>query len=175
MIRGELPKMASYLYNNGVRKMVEIGCARGISTKVWRDAGILVYGVDPYIAGYDSADGQSTNHSCSTARNEFLNNVVDNQTIFHIDKNSNEAAKDFEDNSLDFVYIDGCHKYKAVKNDILTWIPKVKSGMFLGGDDFTRIDKHSGDKEVAKAFIEVIGEPHLTFYNGHVLYKLNKS
>lgn len=174
MIRGELPKMASYLYENGVRKMVEIGCAYGISTKIWRDSGILVYGVDPYVSGYDNDDGQSATDACNDARSQFLNNVVDNETIFHIEKISKEAVKDFEDNSLDFVYIDGCHKYESVKNDILTWLPKVKSGMFLGGDDYFRVDKSSKQKEVAKAFTDLLGEPHLMFHHGHVLYKVNK-
>jgi hypothetical protein len=46
-----------------------------------------------------------------------------------------EAAKQFEDNSLDFVYIDGNHMYYAVMEDLTVWFPKIKAGGILAGDD----------------------------------------
>ena len=170
--RHDLPKMAKYLYDNGVRKMVEVGCAFGISTKIWRDAGITVHGVDPYLAGYDSGDGQSGAQRCQAARKEFTENVVDNKTIFHIEKKSIDAAKDFEDHSLDFVYIDGCHKYEPIKDDIRAWFSKIKPDMFLGGDDWNRRDQNTGRLEVNEAFIEMLGQPDAEFAVGHVLYEL---
>jgi tRNA G46 methylase TrmB len=41
---------------------------------------------------------------------------------------SNEAAVNFEEESLDVVFIDARHDYQSCKNDILTWLPKVKRG-----------------------------------------------
>ena len=38
---------------------------------------------------------------------------------------------------LDFVYIDACHEYSAVKADIAAWYPKVRVGGVLGGHDIT--------------------------------------
>lgn len=171
--RHQLPQMAEYLYSNGVRRMVEIGCAEGISTKIWMNAGIIVYGVDPYISGYDNGDGQSRQSACETARKIFTETVVNNQSIFHIDKKSADAAISFEDHSLDFVYIDGCHKYDNVINDINVWLPKIKKNMFIGGDDFHRVDKNTGRTEVKDAFIEKLGIPDKIFEVGHVLYKVN--
>jgi predicted O-methyltransferase YrrM len=49
---------------------------------------------------------------------------------------STEAAKLYEDNSLDFVFIDAAHEYESVKSDIEAWYPKVKSGGFIGGHDY---------------------------------------
>lgn len=46
-----------------------------------------------------------------------------------------EASKLFEDNSLDFVYIDTAHEYDHVSKEILAWYPKVKIGGILAGHD----------------------------------------
>ena len=47
-----------------------------------------------------------------------------------------EAADYFLDESLDLVYIDGDHRYEAVKTDIATWYPKIKDGGILCGHDY---------------------------------------
>ncbi len=38
--------------------------------------------------------------------------------------------------SLDFVYLDGCHKSDVVLHDLRNWWPKVKSGGVLSGHDY---------------------------------------
>jgi cephalosporin hydroxylase len=45
------------------------------------------------------------------------------------------AAKLYNDNSLDFVFIDGAHDYDSVMADIQAWLPKVKPNGILAGDD----------------------------------------
>ena len=47
-----------------------------------------------------------------------------------------EASTKFEDESLDFVFIDASHAYEDVKLDIETWMPKVKLGGIIGGHDY---------------------------------------
>jgi hypothetical protein len=47
-----------------------------------------------------------------------------------------EAAKLYEDESLDFVFIDGAHDYDSVCADIKAWLPKVKPGKILSGHDW---------------------------------------
>ena len=56
-----------------------------------------------------------------------------------IRETSLQASKQFEDNSLDAVFIDLTHTYEEVKQDILTWLPKVKQGGILGGDDYHEV------------------------------------
>lgn len=53
-----------------------------------------------------------------------------------IEKPSLEAAKCFDDASLDFVFIDADHSFSAVCEDINMWFPKVKQGGFLTGHDY---------------------------------------
>jgi predicted O-methyltransferase YrrM len=49
---------------------------------------------------------------------------------------SEDMAKKFEDNSFDLVYIDADHSYEGVKNDINTWVKKVKKGGIIAGHDW---------------------------------------
>jgi hypothetical protein len=62
-------------------------------------------------------------------------------------------AGHFADDSLDFVYIDACHRYKKVKQDILAWLPKVKNGGVLAGHDYD--PAHPG---VVRAVEEIFGK-----------------
>lgn len=57
-----------------------------------------------------------------------------------IKKYSMEAVKDFADNSLDFVFIDGNHEFRQVIDDIDEWTKKVKVGGLVMGHDFTLVD-----------------------------------
>lgn len=52
-----------------------------------------------------------------------------------IEKPSIEAAKLFEDGSLDFVFIDASHNLQDVTDDITAWLPKLKSKGLLAGHD----------------------------------------
>ena len=51
-------------------------------------------------------------------------------------QNSEAALADFEDGSLDYVYIDGNHLYEFVKKDLELSLRKVKSGGYITGDDY---------------------------------------
>ena len=46
----------------------------------------------------------------------------------------------FEDNSLDFVFIDANHAYDSIKEDINLWFPKVKKGGIFSGHDYINLE-----------------------------------
>jgi hypothetical protein len=81
----------------------------------------------------------------------FTNNMKPVEGVYNpIRLPSLEAAKLYEDESLDFVFIDASHDYENVKADVLAWLPKIKSGKFLAGDDYK-------GNEVAQAVHEILG------------------
>lgn len=51
---------------------------------------------------------------------------------------SERAAAKIADGALDFVFIDGDHSLEAVTRDLLHWTPKVRSGGFVMGHDYTK-------------------------------------
>jgi predicted O-methyltransferase YrrM len=48
---------------------------------------------------------------------------------------STDAASQFSDASVDLVFVDGDHKYDAVRSDIKMWLPKIKVGGIICGHD----------------------------------------
>ncbi len=53
-----------------------------------------------------------------------------------IRKKSEDAVKDIQDETLDWVYIDGSHEYEDVLYDLINWSKKVKTGGIVSGDDY---------------------------------------
>lgn len=49
-----------------------------------------------------------------------------------------DAANRFADNSIDFCYVDADHSYEGVKKDLKSWWPKIRSGCYFAGDDYTK-------------------------------------
>ncbi len=63
-----------------------------------------------------------------------------------------EAAKLFNDESIDFLFLDANHFYRAVKADSKAWWPKIKEGGRFTGHDY-----HDSRYGVKKAIDELFG------------------
>lgn len=77
-----------------------------------------------------------------------------------------EAAKQFEDKSLDFVFIDADHSYEGCKRDIEAWRPKLKDTGLLCGHDYENAEysKFGVKKAVDELGEEVVlGEDYTWF------------
>ena len=67
-----------------------------------------------------------------------------------------DGANRYEDESLDFVFIDAAHDYESVKKDITAWYPKIKSYGIIAGHDY------GWNNEVKKAVNEYFEPFNLT-------------
>ena len=96
----------------------------------------------------------------------FLSNIEPVKHVINpIRMTSIEASKLYEDNSLDFVFIDASHEYEDVKEDILAWLPKVKIGGILAGDDYNVFEG------VNRAVDEIFNINDLEIFGYSYIYK----
>lgn len=81
-----------------------------------------------------------------------------NPSVNIIHRTSLEAALDFPDGELDFVYIDADHSLPFVYADLFLWYPKVKRGGWIAGHDFNHTNKAFKVDEAVQMFTMVTGE-----------------
>ena len=124
--------------------LVEVGCWRGKSSSYMAEClkeqnknNVEFYCVDHWKGNpHEEVHQNDPSVINDTLYNEFLDNMKPLDGFFQpLRKSSTEAAYMFEDNSISFVYIDAGHEYYEVKSDIDAWLPKVKKGGIIAGDD----------------------------------------
>ena len=59
--------------------------------------------------------------------------------VFH-EMDSNDAAKEIEDESLDFIFLDACMTGEQAYNDLEVWYPKIKSNGLFAGHDWNSLE-----------------------------------
>lgn len=133
--REDLAKLFAKL---GYTEGAEIGTLEGEYAEMLLDnnPGLHLNCVDPYLAykGY-------VEYRTQDRMNEFMANGLrrlEGKNYTLIRKKSSEAAQDFADNSLDFVFIDGNHEFRHVVNDIADWLPKIRKGGIMSGHDYIK-------------------------------------
>jgi hypothetical protein len=149
MNRIELVHLFQSNYKLG--KGAEIGSFKGLYAKeilniwtgklylvdVWRELSLLEY-----------AD--------SSNQKQYKNIIIDccdsikgcEDRCFMLRSDSQNGSELFDDESLDFVYIDANHRYEYVKQDISLWYPKVRKGGIVAGHDYLKLDWYA-DKSYA--------------------------
>ena len=118
--------------DNGYVKCVEIGVYKGAFSEILLRTcpSIHLHSVDLWV----DMEGKPMDEIMEECR-VLLTPYADRSEMVKAD--SLTASSMFEDNSLDFVYIDADHTYEATMADIMAWIPKVKVGGVLAGHDYT--------------------------------------
>lgn len=105
-----------------------------------------LYLVDPWEAqggemkgswfGEEATGGQPSMDSRYQRVASRFADQIGSGTFELIRKYSDAAAADFEDDSIDWIYIDGNHLYEYVKKDLELYFPKIKKGGLIAGDDY---------------------------------------
>lgn len=129
---------------------VEVGVWQGksityMADKIKKnDADIKLYGIDNFTGVVEYSD--KPEHPTKTFAKEqggsyydiYNQNLIDcgiRDYIIDIGKPSLDAVNEFEDESIDFIFIDADHYYDAISQDLNIWYPKVKcNGVFSGHD-----------------------------------------
>jgi len=121
----------------------EIGVAGGQHIKAIMENTSIekMYGVDPY---YDKGWDMHKHFDIEKDYGGFdglYNEVHDMLSVYGdrvklIRKTSVDAAPDFEDGCLDFVFIDAFHDYENCSNDISFWHHRVREGGYVMGHDW---------------------------------------
>lgn len=123
----------------GFKVGVEVGVQEGKYSKILLDAnpGVELYGVDPYVPyrWYRDFTRRDTINSHYEAAHKLLDGYSNYKFIREM---SEDAVVQFDDNSLDFVYLDGNHEFMHVAVDISLWQKKLRKGGILAGHDYIK-------------------------------------
>ncbi len=143
--RDDLPQ---FFVEMGFKVGVEIGVLRGEFTEKLCKTGLKVYGIDPWLVYEDWAKyrkRRSAQGDWDSLYDRTRKLLAPYKNCVLVRKTSMDAVKDFEDESLDFVYIDGHHAFKYIAEDLWDWTKKVKKGGIVSGHDFWRFRRNPYD------------------------------
>lgn len=104
---------------------------------------MTLYGVDawrPY-SGYSDYTRKGTFELMYSEAMTRMRSYIQKDRFVPVEKLSMDAVGDFEDGSLDFVYIDANHQDPFVTDDINAWSKKVRSGGIIAGHDYVRVKR----------------------------------
>lgn len=99
---------------------------------------IMLHCVDPWEDG--GPDLRDTHHFKDLKTPPYAQFVENTQKVWRVIQphkmTSVEAAAEFRDESVDFLMLDGDHSYEAVAADLDAWLPKMRRGSIISGDDY---------------------------------------
>ena len=147
---------------------VELGVWKGGSTAFM---GVEIYNSNKQII-YDAIDCFEPSSEFGDYYEEAIINLkplTDLNIVNIIKGRSEEVVNNYDDNSIDFCFIDGSHLYEDVIVDIRNWLPKVKINGIFAGHDYDK-DGHPG---VYRAVGELLGHENIKQLNSCYIYKKN--
>lgn len=126
----------------GDGKGVEVGVFKGdFSKEILQNWSGTLYMVDVWKGlGEEYIDISNHNFHADAYKNTMDNIHGYEDRGIMIRASSKNASEIFEDESLDFVFIDANHAYDFVVEDIKLWYPKLKKGGMFSGHDYILMD-----------------------------------
>ena len=133
-------KKFNTLIPNG--KGVEIGVFKGgFSKEILNAWNGKLYMIDVWRGLGDEYEDMSNHNNHTEAYFETMKNISGfEERGIMIRSLSKDCVDLFENESLDFVYIDANHAYDFIKEDMNLWFPKLKKGGIFSGHDYIDID-----------------------------------
>lgn len=128
--------LAKHFYDRGFTTGFEIGVLKGSYSRVLcgMNSRLHLYGVDSWGIG----EARKKDYHERMFEKAKTRLAPFGKRITLIKSLSMDAVKQFEIESVDFVYIDGSHKFDLVMEDIIEWTKIVKKGGIVSGDDYNR-------------------------------------
>ena len=178
---------ATFLNTQRTRVMAEIGVWKGdFAADVLKDAPLIetYFMVDPW------ANLPDWNKPFNVSQQIFddIYQEMDAKTAFAAHKRrilrgcTKEVVAEIPNESLDFAYIDGDHTLRGITIDLIKIWPKIRSGGFIGGDDFTTTPwQHDVKFEPTMVcpfsvyFAEAMDVPIAALEHGQFLIQKNKN
>jgi len=141
---------------------IEVGCAFGDSAEHFlKNLRGKLHSIDPYENyvdwNYDVLDDKV--NSSNYMRMLEKTKPYGERFVLH-KQFSDDAVNNFENNSIDYIFIDGMHTYEQVLKDCINYYPKLKPGGLFSGHDYYAI------KAVRKSVDEFASSIGVTVKNG---------
>lgn len=152
--------VAKQLFKDKPLRVLEIGTYEARNTvSIFKELNVQrIFCVDPYKYYDDNQLNVVQLHKAKALAKERLKLYASKVTW--IPTTSSIAAASIKDNSLDFIYIDGDHRYKYVKSDIELYWKKLKKGGIISGHD---IDHPGVMQAVGEFTLKNNIEPYLRY------------
>lgn len=143
---------------------VEVGVHLGKSA-AFMSVEIANSGRDIKFDCVDPWDGRSENgNGYTNSIDQFHQNMLSVADYYNaVQAASPDVAATYQDQSLDFVWIDAIHLYDNIKADIEAWLPKIKLGGYIGGHDYA-VGHENG---IERAVTELL--PNHTVHHGNLV------
>jgi len=131
-------ELGAFFREMGFKVGAEIGVEAGVFSEILckGNPDMKLYGIDAWTTytGYREHVTESKLRDLHDQTRERMRgyNFEDRKSF------SNQVVKHFEDESLDFVYIDAAHDFVNVTHDISEWSKKVRKGGVVAGHDYRR-------------------------------------
>src|SRR3990167_8312873 len=125
------------LAERGAKFGIEIGTDHGQYAQQLYEGipDLRLFCIDPWVA-YTEGEEVKNQEQVEQIYIEASKRLQPYKKVFLMRTTSMEAVRKFDDNSLDFVFIDGDHRFPYVYQDIREWTMKVKPGGIVAGHDY---------------------------------------
>lgn len=116
----------------------EVGVCLGVTSELYAKSLPnlkKLYSVDSYESFIDWNGFVLSDNRQNLIKENAYGRLKDFHNVELVYTRSKEFSMTLDDNSLDFIFIDGDHSYNGVLSDLQLFLPKMKSGGLFAGHD----------------------------------------